>query len=209
MDIKEVYINEAESVKKQLVAFDWSDPNKYADWLAQTYFFVLHSTRLLTLSASRCPTDNQELHYRFVKHTAEESRHERMLLNDLKALGRDISEFTEYPTTASFFQTQYYQIEHIGAVTFFGYILVLEGLAVEAGDYIYDQVQKHHGPQKGSFLKVHSSEDPDHLRKAFLEIEKMSLIESIKICQNMKNSFFNYANILSSINHLNQVKKSA
>jgi hypothetical protein len=114
-----------------LKALEWSDREFYANYLAQTYYFVSHSTRLLALAAARFSTKQNDLHLRFLEHAKEEKNHDLAVLSDLKHLGFSISQIPESPYTRSLYATQYYSIEHLRPELFFAYILVLEGVAVE------------------------------------------------------------------------------
>lgn len=54
----------------------WADENFYSNYLAQTYYFVCHSTRLLARSISHFGVDRDMLYKRFVAHLKEENYHE-------------------------------------------------------------------------------------------------------------------------------------
>src|SRR5690606_24416532 len=75
--------------------FPWTSRKVYGDWLAQTYYYVRHSTRLLAAAAARFPLDERgsALHYRFAAHIGEEKRHEQLALHDLQQLGFTLAEF--------------------------------------------------------------------------------------------------------------------
>ena len=47
--------------------FPWEERAAYADWLAQTYYYVRHTTRLIASAAARFPIDERgnSLHHRF------------------------------------------------------------------------------------------------------------------------------------------------
>ncbi len=49
----------------------WSQKEFYAEWLAQTYFYVQHSTRLLCLSAARVGHYQNIHHLRMIDHMRE------------------------------------------------------------------------------------------------------------------------------------------
>lgn len=149
--------------------FPWHDKEYYAMFLRQTYGFVCHSTRLLTLSATL--STDQNFHNRFMDHALEEKSHEKLLERDFKVLGRKIDDYTELPSTAAFYQTQYYWVERVHPNALFGYILLLEGLAVKVGGQVYNRLKEAHGDSACNFLRVHVEADQDHLPKAFLALE--------------------------------------
>lgn len=180
-------------------AFPWDNKNAYAEWLGQAQFFVRHATRLLALAASRFPQEKTSYHNRFLDHLREERGHDVMLGRDLKGLGRDLSEFKEMPETSALYQVQYYWIEHINPMAFFGYILCLEGMAVRSGSVIYQKIKNKFGEQAGLFLKVHAAEDEDHYAKALDQLSKISPEEMKAVMENMALSRGLYSNIFEAI----------
>ena len=67
--------------------FPWASRGAYAQWLAQTYFYTRHTSRLIALAASRFDTDHQDAHYGLLAHLKEEHRHEELAIADLSHLG--------------------------------------------------------------------------------------------------------------------------
>jgi len=122
-----------------------------------------------------------------------------MLARDLKALNYSVSDFPELPETASLYQVQYYWIDHVNPISFFGYILCLEGIAVQRGKEIYSTVCKFHGEKAGLFLKVHANEDIEHLAKALSELERCTAEEKSLVLENLKLSRSLYCNMLTAI----------
>jgi thiaminase len=149
--------------------FPWHDRFAYADWLAQTYYYVRHSTRLLAAAAARFPHDERgiALHQRFAEHMGEEKRHELLALHDIRALGLALEQFPERDATRMFYETQYYKIEHQGPLTLFGYILQLEAGMVHKGNHILAQTDAAHGRTASTFVRVHAQDDVEHVEKAF------------------------------------------
>ena len=84
--------------------FPWTKRAAYMGWLAQTYYYVRHSTRLLAVAAGRFPHTRQgdTLHLRFGAHIGEEKRHELLCVRDIQALGGSIEAIAEQPTTRMF-----------------------------------------------------------------------------------------------------------
>lgn len=168
----------------------WTDKEKYANYLAQSYYYVRHSTRILSLAASRFSLDDSTSHQRFLKHTVEENNHEKLLLMDLKQLGKDISSYPEQSPVRAFYQIQYYMIEHISASSCLGFILALEGLAVQKGGWFYDLISKTFGEKTGSFLRVHAKEDIEHFANAIDLVMKMSEKDKKDILVAMETSCY-------------------
>lgn len=182
-------------------AFAWTDRRAYSDWLAQTYHYVRHSTRLLAAAAGRFPLTEagDALHQRFVAHMQEERRHELLALHDLNALGSSLSDFPERPATRAFYEPQYYKIERQEPLALFGYILFLEVLSAERGPFIHREVQSTFGHTAATFLKLHTEDDPDHVHKAFKALEGATGEAQMLIEQNARQSAWCYRALLEDI----------
>lgn len=178
----------------------WEDPRVYAQYLAQTYYYVCHSTRLLGLAAARVGVDQEKLHQRLFKHASEERSHHLLAQHDLKALGYKLEDLPELASTAALYQTQYFQIEYVSAFTLFGYILALEGVAVLHGPAVYERVKKAHGSEAGAFLKLHAEEDPDHLEKALEVVRSIPERDQPAVRQNLRFSCHHYRAFLETVN---------
>lgn len=179
--------------------FPWEDKKSYANWCAQTYYFVLHSTRLFAAAAAKCPLKDNQLHMQYISHLREEAGHENMALRDIKKLGFKIEDFTELPSTAGLYQTQYYGIEHIHPHSFFGYLIALEGLAVLKGKDFLKRVEDTHGKEASVFLRVHAEEDPGHLEEVFKFAKQIDESVMPHILESLKNSSYFYSSMLSDI----------
>ncbi len=188
MSIEKQFNKILEPLKEEILAFSWEDQKSYELWLAQTYYFVIHSTRLFSFAASRCSIDDNILHFQLLDHLREEKGHENLATQDLKALGQKIVDLPELPETSSFYQLQYFWIEHYGPESFFGYLLCLEGLAVIAGQQVYERAKKNYGDKACKFLKVHVGEDQQHLKEVFAHVETFSSQKRTAMFRNMEQS---------------------
>lgn len=185
-------INQAVSAGRQL---DFANKGLYALWLSQAYYFVRHSTPLLALSCGRS-IENRPYHLRCISHLAEERGHDKLILNDLKALGFKPEDFEELPATQALYQTQYYWIEHVNPVSLLGYIFILEGLAVKLGGIKTKEVND---AKATSFLKLHSDEDVGHLESAFGQLKAMSKHDQECILKNAQLTAGLYSNMAAEI----------
>ena len=179
--------------------FPWENRDAYASWLGQTHYFTRMTTRLLSLCGSLFDLDAQPLHERFLAHAAEERGHEALLLDDLRHLGRRIEDVPELPLTSAFYQVQYYWMEHVRPISFFGYILLLEGMAVRNGGLIQTRVEVAHGVRAAKFLKVHTQSDSDHVRQAIAQLKGVSADDARQIARNFAVSRRLYQGILTDI----------
>ena len=194
------WINERnEQIATQYKNFCWENKTLYANYLAQTYYFVSHSTRLLATSAGRMDNDHEQLFRRFTKHITEEQSHERLAERDLRTLGYEPKDFKELGITKAFYQSQYFLIEHVTPYALLGYILMLETLGVKGCAHAYQRVEKTFGARAGSFLKVHAEEDPSHVEKAFQAINSLSASTQEIIWDSFEQTHQNYSTLLNRI----------
>lgn len=185
-----------DKIKSSYPTEQFRDKTFYADWLAQTYFFVCHSTALLGYSLPYL--NNPSLRHHFEHHMTEENRHELLALKDLEKLGMSIDQFRESSFTQAFYQSQYYRIQFEGGTSLLGYILFLEGMAVGWGKEIFQET-KGLFPSSVLFIKVHAEEDPHHLEAALKTIGSLSLNEQEAIWRNFWYSSDLYGQMIRSI----------
>jgi thiaminase len=188
-------------IQAQSEHFPWTCRRAYGDWLAQTYYYVRHSTRLLAAASARFPQDERgdALHHRFAMHIAEEKRHEILAQRDLERLGFSLEAFPERHATRMFYEPQYYKIEHQAPSVLFGYILPLEAIAPAQGPQVVRTVTAAFGPKCASFLELHAREDEDHIEKALTLLQTVPLSESVLVLRNLEQSTFAYCMLLRDI----------
>lgn len=184
----------------------WSDSYVYANYLAQTYFYVNHSEKFLALAAALFPNEDRALMRRFFKHLGEESAHDQLLLKDIQSLGYRIEDFSENPETRIFWETQYFKIEHVDPAALLGYIYLLEDLACDICPELTRLLIPLYGEAAVRFLKLHGEEDPDHVEKAFEQIQKLSRERQIIIAQNYEQSAYAYCQMIGAVEQLKDRK---
>lgn len=189
----------AELSELPIAEVEWSKPRVYAQFVAQTYYYVCHSTRLLGAAAARVSVAHEKLHQRFLKHASEERSHHLLAERDLRALGFTLADFPELPSTAALYQTQYYRIDYVSPLSLLGYILALEGVAVTHGPAVHAAVRAAHGPDAAAFLRLHAEEDPDHLDKAFEVVRALAEPEVALVLHNLRFSCALYGSFLRAI----------
>lgn len=197
-NFKSIYNQTVSEAVGFLGDFPWENPDCYAHWLAQTFYFTSHSTRLLSLAAARAPLNDNLTHSRFLEHIKEETGHENLALQDLKAMGRDIADYPEFAETKIFYNQQYFMIDRYGPHAFMGWILFLEGVASEVGPQIVEKCQAHHKSHT-RFLRVHAEEDQDHIKSAFELIEQTKAEENEMFEFNFVTSAQTYLKMFAKI----------
>jgi hypothetical protein len=194
MEWKNIFDKTMQELTSVARDFPWENKEAYADWLSQTYYFVINSTRILALASARTPMDQYSLHNRFIDHAREERGHEILLVRDMAALKKEFHEFPEKASTAALYKTQYYWIEHKSTDAFMGWVVLLEAFAATSGPNILQRVNKAHGEKACFFWKVHAAEDQDHIEKAFKQIalipnsQQQDTVMNFKHCANYYRS---------------------
>jgi len=186
------------SLGRDIETYPWEDGRAYANWLAQTYYYVSHSTRLLAAAAARMPFTpfGNQLHHRCAKHMAEERKHELLAVHDLQVLGHHLNDFPELPATRMFYEPQYTKIDRGAPIALFGYILVLEAMSAAHGPMHVNRVVAAHGARAASFLKLHANEDQDHVAKALESLAELDAETARLVEENIEQSAFAYELLL-------------
>ena len=199
--MKQIIETVSHDVADALHRFPWESKDAYAGWLAQTYFYVRHSTRLLAAAAARFGLDNRNnaFHVRFGAHIAEERSHEKLVLHDLAQLGLAQDALRELNSTRMFYETQYYKIEHVDPYAVYGYILMLEATGPVCGDAIVERVTRAFGPRCATFLKLHAAEDVDHVQRALDMVAQLDASTHETLLQNLHQSGQAYRLMLREI----------
>ena len=198
-NVRRCYFDSLNELSIKLDSMNWTDKQVYGLWLAQAYYLVRHTTRLLSLCAGYCSLEQQDMHKRLLAHREEEEGHDKIALADLAALGLSLSQLPELVQTADLIQLQYDQLQTSSATSFFGYILLLEGLAVTRGRQIYRQAAESFGPRTARFLKVHAEDDVDHIEKAIQQVENFTINEQLLAIGNLRQSASIYLTMLNQI----------
>lgn len=199
-------------IEQALIEFPWENSDCYANYLAQSYYFVCHSIPLLCSSAARFTEEQLSSRNRFITHMSEEHNHQLLALRDLRALARDISEFPELAATKMLYESMYYKVEHKSPYSLLGYILLLEIAASTIGPEVLKTLSNYY-PQKAlNFLKVHAQEDEDHVEKAYEVISSLPKNEQALVLECFEQSSFAYSRLIITLKDQylsNQIKKVA
>jgi len=197
IDLKNVVAEEMDRTANLILSYPWHDPVSYAMWLAQTYYMVCHSTRLVALAGACCPLEKNKLHARFVDHSKEERGHEKVCISDLNELGYELLDFPQIYQSAAMYQIQYYWIQYRDPVSFFGYTLGLECLAEHFGPRLHEMATKAHGAAAAKFLRLHSEADVEHTQEAYKHLQDLSASERILVKENLNLSCEIYRGMLT------------
>lgn len=180
---------------------NWENPNIYKSWLAQSYYYTRHSTRMLAFAAGWTTPEKQSFYRRSLQHIQEEQGHDLIAINDLKALKASIEEHAEFSVTRALWEPQFYKMQKNPA-TLLGYILSLEVLAMMMCGPLYEQLQKYYPAEACRFVKVHAEDDPEHVEHALSQIEKCTLEEREEILTNFHQTRDIYHLMLQNIQRM-------
>jgi len=197
--LKMAYTAEMQRTKSYFLEFSWKEPSLYASWLAQTYHFVCHSTRIISLAGALFPYDRNEFHLSALEHAHQEKNHEKLLSMDLKKLNYDLDAIPVCHNSSLMFQNQYYWIQNVNPISVYGYYLFLEGVAAEFGPKIYEILKRHHPENTLSFVRVHAEEDPGHIGEHLEKLTALPDEDHRLIITNLQQSSCIYENMLTEI----------
>jgi hypothetical protein len=189
-----------ENVSQVIAKCPWDSREFYSQWLAQTYFYVCHTTRNLALACAKMPMSQTDMHNSFIHHITEEKGHEKLAYMDLKNLGFKMDQFEEFAETSALYQSMHYLIAEVSPMSILGYALVLEGFAANRAQPVYDKLVENYGAKCATFLKVHIIVDAEHSQESNSVIEQCNekerdaILKSIKLCEQQYISFYRKLN---------------
>lgn len=182
-----------------LGAMPWQSPEFYAQFLAQTYFYVRNATRVLAKAAYRCTHEEEGLHKKLLQGIIEEKNHEIMAINDLKEVGYDMASMKELPSTTCYYQTLLAAIDYDGPYALLGYFVALEGLGAIGADYVFDSTFAKWGKKGTQFLRVHTRVDQHHFTDGLEFIESLPIDKQIMIEKYVESSTKIYIGLLEGV----------
>lgn len=98
--------------------------------------------------------------------------------------------------TTAFYATQFYKVQNNGSEELMGWILPLEGVAIEFGEKIRDAVKKSNPKTSTRFLDIHIGEDQAHVAEAMRAVESVSKESMNLIIKNMELTSHLYLKML-------------
>lgn len=185
-----------EPISDQMIALTWENPETYKWFIAQVYYFVRYSTKMLASAASL--TDNPDFYRRLIAHIREEEGHDKLALADLKNLGGELKDYPELGITRSLWESQFFKIQR-QPTALLGYILSLEMIPVKSYHVVLPIVQKLYGEKAVNFIRIHCEEDPEHVAEAITQIDVTSEIEREEIEKNFVQTSALFAHLLDAV----------
>ena len=141
---------------------------QYCSILREIYFHTRENPQIQALATVRFRGDQRQNIKRFFQHATSEIGHDQMALDDLLALGQDVSTLPSLnpaPATAALTAFGYYQSWHLNPVGYLGYLFFLEFMPTSAGERYAAQLARSGVPtQAMTFLMEHAHVDVAHNR---------------------------------------------
>lgn len=141
------------------------DKSVLVNRLCFAHNMIVASIPLLEFAAARV---DGELKSYFEQHAREESGHDAVLMEDLKALG-----VTEVPLNIEALETvgaQYYLVAHVHPSALLGYMAALERESVHENEI--EQIEKAHSI-KLKCLRLHAKLDVQHIKDLDAQIASL------------------------------------
>jgi hypothetical protein len=185
-------------LEEKILAYPIENREMYCKWLCQQFFLVENSTRYLTLSASKVPTESREEFREWVHHLGEELDHDALVLKDLKKLDYNHRD-PILPLTRAIVATQYYDIEKYGQNALLGYALMLEGLSCRVCEPLADRAEAAHGKGTAIYLRLHANVDKEHYPEGLVKIRSLPADQAQIVAMNLETMFELYVGVLESL----------
>jgi len=166
-----------------LMSAEWSSKEFYAEYMAQTYYYVFYACRMLAAAAAGTGHGDEAYYQRLVAHIKEEAGHERLALLDLKNLGGDIENYPELGITRALWEPQFFKTQR-SPISLMGYVLALEMAAAKFIPEKIEELNTLYGPKCTHFFRVHGEEDPAHVEKALEQVKGLNGPQFEEVCRN-------------------------
>jgi hypothetical protein len=193
---------------KQLIqsfqAMPWTNLEFYKRWLAQSFYYTTHSTRMLAYAAGCTSPQDQGYYRRSLSHIREEQSHDLLAVRDLERLGSQRENYAELGTCRALWEPQFFKTQRQPKVLL-GYILALEQLAVVTFPALNQLLVETYGKEATHFVRVHAEDDPDHVEEALHQIQECTPLERIEIQKNFEQTCSVYRVMMEEIKSSCQV----
>ena len=148
----------------------------YLAYLRETYHLVRHTPKYLTIAAARVSENDKRLSAYFRKFCREETGHELLCIRDIEALGESAANILSgdpNPGAWGIITQCYFWATQGNPIALLGDALATEEIGQACGLKAAKVLEMNYSIpcQATNFLRVHGSEDDDHLKAAAQAIE--------------------------------------
>ena len=149
----------------------------YLAYLRETYHLIKHTPTYLKIAANRIAANDERLSSYFFKFAQEETGHELLCIRDINALGENDEEILSgdpNPGVWGMVTQCYFWATHGNPVALLGDAFATEELGSTSGAEVAKLLEKNYKiPHEAiNFLRVHGSEDTEHMEAAARVIER-------------------------------------
>jgi len=149
----------------------------YKSYLRETYFHAGRNPQIQAISASRFTNEQKDMTRRVFQHAISEIGHDLLALNDLKALGHDVSKIPEerpLADTMALISFPLYVINYMNPVGYLGYLFHLEFLPTHNGEEYLRILSKVGVPPEAlTFIQEHATADQHHIQLMRTYLDKL------------------------------------
>ena len=178
---------------------------EYKAFLHDLYHIVWHFCPVMALAASRCDERFRDVRYELYERIQEEKGHEQWVLEDIEALGGDVSRVKAQPPSApvqAMIGFNYYGAERVHPCSVLGMLYMLEVVSSVYGGRVSDSIAHALGRDVAAggfkFLSSHATMDQDHLAKLNALVKTIADPEVQEAIVNSTNvNFFQFARMFS------------
>ncbi len=140
----------------------------YKAVLREIYFYTRDNPQIQALAAIHFKGDDRRMVKPFLRHAISEVGHDTLALNDLAALGGEVTNTPReqpLPSTISLVAFPFYQIQHLNPVGYLGYLFFLEFTPVQAAERYMAYLSRIGVPATAqTFLQEHAKVDMQHTK---------------------------------------------
>lgn len=143
---------------------------EYRAFLHDLYHIVWHFCPVMATAASRCGDDFRSVRYALYERIEEERGHEAWVLEDIGAIGGNVSAAGATPPSApvqAMIAYNYYAADRVHPCSVLGMLYVLEVISSVYGGRVADAIARKLGREVAAggfkFLSSHATMDLDHM----------------------------------------------
>ncbi len=173
---------------------------EYRAFLHDLYHIVWHFCPIMAAAASRCDDRYRDVRYELYERLEEEKGHETWVLEDIEALGGDVTSAKANPPSVpvqAMIAYNYHGAERVHPCSVLGMLYMLEVVSSVYAGRVSDSIAAAIGRDvdRGGFkfLSSHATMDVDHLAKLNLLIKKVHEPEAQEsIVNSTRVNFFQF-----------------
>ena len=150
---------------------------EYAACLRQIFHHARENPQLQALATARFRGEQRELVKAFLRHAGSEIGHDQLALDDIQALGEDVTGIRDerpLPATFALLASAFHMLEHHTPVAYLGYLFQLEYTPIQVGPAFLEGLTRCGIPREAmTFLAEHATADVAHCKLMEQYCEKL------------------------------------